>query len=110
MEFKIIKSKMKLYEVETDRGSVLFGNKDYQVEFDNGFGSGITLVVVNDIEDYNEDDIDELTYLGNICGNFNLYKDDTSYSDDNILEKFNACYYVYQMKNEDCGVIVLLKL
>lgn len=90
------------YEYSCDGGSLMLGNKDFQVAFPNGFGDGGFPVYIGGpgrrvCKEFHGD---RVRFVGSIEGKFNVYSYDCLNGDelvdsDNILVTLNGRYGVY---------------
>lgn len=90
------------YEYSCDGGSLMLGNKDFQVAFPNDYGDGRHLVYIGTTGRTVPDTFhgDRVKFVGSIQGEFNVYSYDCLeeselVDSDNILVTLNGRYGVY---------------
>ena len=90
------------YEYSCDGGTLMLGNKDFQVGFPNGYGDGRHSVYVGTDGRTVPDTFygDRVRFVGSIEGEFNVYSYDCLRGDelidsDNILVTLNGRYGVF---------------
>lgn len=90
------------YEYSCDGSALMLGNKDFQVDFPNGYGDGGFPVYIGGpgrrvCKEFHGD---RVRFVGSIEGEFNVYSYDCLNGDelvdsDNILVTLNGRYGVY---------------
>ena len=94
---------MKRLYCDSDIGSCLIGNKDWNLAIPNCYGDGLTIIQIFDDKDEDFDEYEKannLEYVASAQGTFNIYNYDCAFvkgcRNEDVIATLSGEYCIYQ--------------